>query len=83
MPGQRRCITLRKHEQVPSYGNCCTCRPALAVSTGVASANPPGPDPLAGVPEPLRSVAAAALQPFAGVWNTVVALVDLVGFGSG
>ncbi|WKX02131.1 hypothetical protein Q3O43_29995 (plasmid) [Rhodococcus aetherivorans] len=53
------------------------------VSTGVASANPPGPDPLAGVPEPLRSVAAAAMQLFAGVWNTLVALVDLVGFGSG
>ncbi|OOL26650.1 hypothetical protein GQ85_43745 [Rhodococcus rhodochrous] len=51
-------------------------------SAGIAAANPPGQDPLAGVPESLRPIAAAAMQLFANVWNTVVELMNLVTFGS-
>lgn len=52
------------------------------VGAGVGSASPPGNDPLAGVPEPLRPVAAAVMQFVGTAWNVLADLANLVWFGS-
>lgn len=47
---------------------------------GVASASPPGPNPYAGIPEPLQGLAHIVLPPIAGflqsVWNMGVAVLN-------
>lgn len=47
---------------------------------GVASANPPGPNPYAGIPDPLLGIAHIVLPPIAGflqaVWNFGAAVIN-------
>ncbi|MBC2592404.1 hypothetical protein [Rhodococcus aetherivorans] len=54
----------------------------VVVGAGVAAANPPGIDPLAGVPGPLRPLAAAVMDFVGNVWNMFADLANWVLFGS-
>ncbi|WP_164877599.1 hypothetical protein [Prescottella agglutinans] len=52
------------------------------MSGGVAHANPPGLDPLAGWPEPLRPLGVAIFGSLGDVWNFFAGIADLILFGS-
>ena len=54
----------------------------LFVGGGVANANPPGLDPLAGWPEPLRPLGVAIFGSLGDVWNFFAGIADLIMFGS-
>ncbi|RVW05955.1 hypothetical protein [Rhodococcus spongiicola] len=53
----------------------------LFVGGGVAQANPPSPDPLAGWPEPLRALVVALSEPLVDVWNFFVDISYLIMLG--
>ncbi|TJZ76102.1 hypothetical protein FCG67_19035 [Rhodococcus oryzae] len=52
------------------------------LGSGVAAANPPGPDPLAGVPESLRPIAGAVIVFLGNVWNAFADVANFIMFGS-
>ncbi len=52
------------------------------VSGGIANANPPGPNPLGSLPEPLWPLAAVVGQFFVDVWNFFSGIGNLIMFGS-
>lgn len=54
----------------------------FVVSGGVAQANPPGPDPLAGWPESLRPLGVAIFGSLGDVWNFFAGIANLIMFGS-